>query len=93
MNLIGLELMSTIAMYIDEHVIHVEVTLSVAMIAIASHDVDIYFTKVPPLAMIGIGARNHCRIDDWVLLCQKRPVYSAHNATVVHRQLNKETKR
>ena len=56
MNLIGLELMSTIAMYIDEHVIHVEVTLSVAMIAIAIHDVDTDFTKVPPLAMIGIGA-------------------------------------
>ena len=48
MNLIGLELMSTIAMYIDEHVIHVEVTLSVAMIAIASHDVDTDFTKVHP---------------------------------------------
>ena len=48
MNLIGLELMSTIAMYIDKHVIHVEVTLSVAMIAIASHDVDTDFTKVHP---------------------------------------------
>jgi uncharacterized membrane protein (DUF373 family) len=56
MILIGLELMKTIAMYLDEHVLHVEVVLSVAMIAIARHAIDVDFNNVPPLTMIGIGA-------------------------------------
>jgi uncharacterized membrane protein (DUF373 family) len=56
MILIGLELMKTIVMYLDEHVIHVEVVLSVAMIAIARHAIDVDFNQVPPLAMVGIGA-------------------------------------
>lgn len=53
--LIGLELMKTIAMYLEEHVIYVEVVLSVAMIAIARHAIDLDFQTVPPLSMIGIG--------------------------------------
>jgi uncharacterized membrane protein (DUF373 family) len=56
MILIGLELMKTIAMYLDERVIHVEVVFSVAMIAIARHAIDVNFNNVQPLAMIGIGA-------------------------------------
>jgi uncharacterized membrane protein (DUF373 family) len=56
MILIGLELMKTIVMYLDEHVIHVEVVFSVAMIAIARHAIDVDFNNVPPLEMIGIGA-------------------------------------
>jgi uncharacterized membrane protein (DUF373 family) len=56
MILIGLELMKTIVMYLDERVIHVEVVFSVAMIAIARHAIDVDFNNVPPLAMIGIGA-------------------------------------
>jgi uncharacterized membrane protein (DUF373 family) len=55
MILIGLELMKTIVMYLDEHVIHVEVVMSVAMIAIARHAIDIDYKTAPPLAMIGIG--------------------------------------
>lgn len=55
MILIGLELMKTIVMYLDEHVIHVEVVLSVAMIAIARHAIDVDFNSVPSLSMIGIG--------------------------------------
>ena len=35
MILIGLELIKTIVMYLDDHVVHVEVVISVAMIAIA----------------------------------------------------------
>ena len=54
--LIGLELMKTIVMYLEEHIIHVEVVLSVAMIAIARHAIDVDYKVVPPLAMIGIGA-------------------------------------
>jgi len=56
MILIGLELMKTIVMYLDERVIHVEVVFSVAMIAIARHAIDVDFNNVPPLAMVGIGA-------------------------------------
>jgi len=56
MLLIGLELMKTIVMYLDEHVIHVEVVLSVAMIAIARHAIDVDYKIVPPLAMIGMGS-------------------------------------
>jgi uncharacterized membrane protein (DUF373 family) len=48
--------MKTIVIYMDEYVIHVEVALSLAMIAIARHAIDVGFNKVPPLAMIGIGA-------------------------------------
>ena len=55
MILIGLELMKTIVMYLDEHVIHVEVVMSVAMIAIARHAIDVDYKTAPPMAMIGIG--------------------------------------
>ena len=55
MILIGLELMKTIVMYLDEHVIHVEVVMSVAMIAIARHAIDVDYKTAPPLAMVGIG--------------------------------------
>ena len=56
MLLIGLELMKTIVMYLEEHVIHVEVVLSVAMIAIARHAIDVDYKVVPPLTMIGMGS-------------------------------------
>jgi len=56
MLLIGLELMKTVVMYLEEHVIHVEVVLSVAMIAIARHAIDVDYKVVPPLAMIGMGS-------------------------------------
>ena len=54
--LIGLELMKTIVMYLEEHIIHVEVVLSVAMIAIARHAIDVDYKLVPPLTMIGMGS-------------------------------------
>lgn len=56
MILIGLELMKTVVMYLDEHVVHVEVVLSVALIAIARHVIDLDLEKVPALNLIGIGA-------------------------------------
>jgi uncharacterized membrane protein (DUF373 family) len=56
MLLIGLELMKTIVMYLDEHVIHVEVVLTVAMIAIARHAIDVDYETVSPLSMMGIGS-------------------------------------
>jgi uncharacterized membrane protein (DUF373 family) len=48
--------MKTIVTHLDEYVIHVEVVFLVAMIAIARHAIGDDSNKVPPLAMIGIGA-------------------------------------
>lgn len=56
MILIGLELMKTIVMYLDSHVVHVEVVLSVALIAIARHVIDLDLKNAPPLSLIGTGA-------------------------------------
>ena len=56
MILIGLELMKTIMMYLDKHIIHVEVVLSVALIAIARHVIDLDLKETPPLSLIGTGA-------------------------------------
>lgn len=56
MILIGLELMKTIVMYLDDHVVHVEVVLSVALIAIARHVIELDLKAAPPLNLIGTGA-------------------------------------
>ena len=55
MILIGLELMKTIVMYLDKHIVHVEVVLSVALIAIARHVIDMDLKTSPPLNLIGTG--------------------------------------
>lgn len=56
MILIGLELMKTVEMYLDRHVIHVEVVLSVAMIGIARHVIDIDLKTAPAFNLVGTGA-------------------------------------
>ena len=56
MILIGLELMKTVEMYLDKQIIHVEVVLSVAMIAIARHVIDMDLKAAPPLNLLGTGA-------------------------------------
>ena len=53
--LIGLELMKTVVMYFDKRLVHVEVVLSVAMIAIARHVIDVDLMHSPPLSLIGTG--------------------------------------
>ncbi len=55
MILIGLELMKTIVMYLDKHIVHVEVVLSVAIIAIARHVIDLDLDTTPSLSLIGTG--------------------------------------
>jgi uncharacterized membrane protein (DUF373 family) len=55
MILIGLELMKTIVMYLEEHVVHVEVVLSVALIAIARHIIELDLRTIPSLSLIGTG--------------------------------------
>jgi uncharacterized membrane protein (DUF373 family) len=45
--LIGLELARTIVMYMDEHVVHVEIVFEVAMIAAARHAIDVSHETTP----------------------------------------------
>ncbi|HOD03595.1 MAG TPA: phosphate-starvation-inducible PsiE family protein [Anaerolineaceae bacterium] len=53
--LIAIELLDTIIAYLDENVVHVEVVLEVAMIAIARKIIILDIKEVQPLAVIGIG--------------------------------------
>ena len=53
--LIGIELMKTVMMYLDEHVIQVEFVLTVAIIAIAWHAIDINYPETSPLSIIATG--------------------------------------
>jgi len=54
--LIGVELLETIKAYFDDHVVHVEVVLEVAMIAIASKVITLEVKDLPSMTLIGIGA-------------------------------------
>src|SRR5881392_4157934 len=56
MILIGLELIKTIVMYLDDQVMHVEVVMSVAMIAIARHVIDMDLKSVEPLSLVGTAS-------------------------------------
>jgi len=51
--LIGLELMKTIAMYLSKHSIHVEVVLTVALIAVARHAIDIDYAAAGMGQLLG----------------------------------------
>jgi uncharacterized membrane protein (DUF373 family) len=51
--LIGIELMETIRMYLDDHLIHVEVVLTVAIIAVAREAIDINFQNATPVEIVG----------------------------------------
>jgi len=53
--LIGIELMKTVVMYLDEHVLHVEVVYTVAMIAVARHAIDLNLKNVQSSSMLGLG--------------------------------------
>jgi uncharacterized membrane protein (DUF373 family) len=53
--LIGLELMKTIAMYLQEHSVHVEVVLTVALIAVARHAIDIDYNAAAAGQLVGTG--------------------------------------
>ena len=54
--LIGVELMKTVVMYLDQSVLHVEVVFTVALIAVARHAMDIDPKDTPPMAMLGVAA-------------------------------------
>jgi len=54
--LIGVELMRTVVMYLEQHVLHVEVVFTVAMIAIARHAIDLDLEHAQPMLLVGMGA-------------------------------------
>lgn len=54
--LIGIELLETIKAYLIEHVVHVEIVLEVALIAIARKVIVLDTEKYPPMMLIGFSA-------------------------------------
>jgi uncharacterized membrane protein (DUF373 family) len=54
--LIGIELLHTIKMYLKEDIVHVEIVLLVALIGISRHVIDLDFTHLKPLTIIGISS-------------------------------------
>ncbi len=54
--LIGIELVESIKAYLSEHVVHVEVVLEIAMIAIARKVIILDIKTIPPLSLFGIAA-------------------------------------
>ena len=54
--LIGVELLETIKAYLQEHVVHVEIVLEVALIAVARKVVILDVKDLSPLTLFGIAA-------------------------------------
>ncbi len=54
--LIGVELLETIKAYLQEHVVHVEIVLEVALIAVARKVVILDVKELSPLTLLGIAA-------------------------------------
>jgi uncharacterized membrane protein (DUF373 family) len=55
MILIGFELMETVEMYFRENIVHAEVVLLVAVIAVSRKVILLDLEKYEPLAVIGLG--------------------------------------
>jgi uncharacterized membrane protein (DUF373 family) len=54
--LIGIELLETIKAYLTDHIIHVEIVLEVALIAIARKVIILDPKELPALTLLGIAA-------------------------------------
>jgi uncharacterized membrane protein (DUF373 family) len=54
--LIGVELLETIKAYLSEHVVHVEIVLEVALVAIARKVIILDVKELPSLTLIGVAA-------------------------------------
>ena len=54
--LVGLELLETIRAYLSDHVVHVEVVFTAAMIALARKIIIFNIQETAPLMLIGIAA-------------------------------------
>ena len=72
LTIIGLELLETIRAYLKENVVHVEVVLEVALIAIARKIIILDVKKVSALSLIGIAAIVVTLAVAFYLLKQKR---------------------
>jgi len=53
--LVGLELLNTITAYIREHVVHAEIVLLAAMIAVARKAITLDLTKTEPIVAFGLA--------------------------------------
>ncbi len=56
MVIIGLELLETIKAYLNDHEIHVEVVLLVALVAVARKVIILDYTEVEPEMMLAVAA-------------------------------------
>ena len=54
--LVGLELLDTITAYIREHVVHAEIVVLAAMIAVARKAITLDLTKSEPIVAFGLAA-------------------------------------
>jgi uncharacterized membrane protein (DUF373 family) len=54
--LIGVELLETIKAYLKENVVHIEVVMTVAMIAIARKVIILDVKELPSMTLVGIAA-------------------------------------
>jgi len=54
--LIGVELLETVRMYLDEHVVHAEIVIQVAIIAIARKVVILEMKELPGSTLAGVAA-------------------------------------
>ncbi len=54
--LIGIELLATIKAYLDQHVVHVEIVIEVALIAVARKVIILDLKEHSPLTLVGIAA-------------------------------------
>ena len=53
--LIGLELMHTVKIYFQDHTVHVEVILTVALVALARKAIVVNLKEYPSMAVIGLA--------------------------------------
>ena len=73
MVLIGLELMTSIHMYLDDHKIHAEMMFLVALTAVTRKIVIMDTGKVEPMLMFGIGFLIIALAAGYYLIREKRP--------------------
>ena len=73
MVLIGLELMTSIHMYLDDHKIHAEMMFLVALTAVTRKIVIMDTGKVEPMLMFGIGFLIIALAAGYYLIRKKRP--------------------
>ncbi len=80
--LIGVELLETIKAYLAEHVVHSEIVLEVALIAISRKVIILDVKEIPPCAILGVSALilgiavsffliKKCRIPPSGSMCDK----------------------